>query len=206
MTTLRIYTSYAFAYATGMEQTARSKYDHKVRDLYTALALISGSVIILTTVYGVGEALREYLTTGVVTVGQTLVEVDFPFPYFAKPITYLSVAIVVFFFAVIKSNEERIAEMSSFRRAILSLLSLIVAFQSFYEVFYNFSVWNALLTAEAFAGRINPDVLRVNYPDPKAPWNLVFATHIFFSTAVASLASFYSLQKARVRTAVKLTR
>lgn len=189
-----------------MEQTARSKYDHRVSDLYTALALVSGSIIILTAVYGVGEALREYLTTGIVTVGQTLVEVDFPLPYFAKPITYLSVAIVVFFFAIVKSNEERIAETSTFRRAILSLLSLIVAFQSFYEVFYNFSVWNALLTAEAFAGRINPDVLRVNYPDPKAPWNLVFATHIFFSTAVASLFSFYYLQKTRVRSVAKLTR
>lgn len=189
-----------------MEQVAKSKYDHRVRDLYTALALISGSVILLTTIYGVGEAVREYLTSGIVNVGQTLVEVDFPFPYFAKPISYLSVATVVFAYSLIKNNEGKIAQLSDFTRASFSVFFLVVTFTSFYEVFYNFAVWNALLTAEAFAGRINPDVLRVNYPDPKAPWNLVFATKIFFSTAVASLIAFYFLQRNRLRRAVTLTR
>lgn len=188
-----------------MEQVARDKYDRRVRSFYILMAWISGTVIILTTVYGVAEAIREYLTMGVVTVGQTLVEVDFPFPYFAKPISYLSVAIVVFFYSIIKSHEQRIAQISNYRKALLSVFALVVAFTSVYEVLYNFAVWNALLTAEVFAGRINPDVLRVNYPDPKAPWNLVFATKIFFSTAVASLIAFYSLQK-KSRLALKLTR
>lgn len=189
-----------------MEQVAKEKYDQKVRNLYLALAWVSGSIMLITAVYGVGEALREYLTTGIVTVGQTLVEVDFPFPYFAKPITYLSVAIVVFFYSIVKGFEQRITQISDFRKAALSVFALVMAFTSIYEVFYNFAVWNALLTAEVFAGRINPDVLRVNYPDPKAPWNLVFATKIFFSAAIASLLSFYSLRKTRVRQAIRLTR
>jgi len=189
-----------------MEQVPKGKYDQNVRNLYMALAWVSGSIIVLTTVYGVGEALREYLTSGVVTVGQTLVEVDFPLPYFAKPITYLSVAIVVFFYSIIKGYEQRISQISDFRKAALSVFALVMAFTSAYEVFYNFAVWNALLTAEVFAGRINPDVLRVNYPDPKVPWNLVFATKIFFSATITSLLSFYSLLQSRSRQAIRLTR
>jgi hypothetical protein len=189
-----------------MEQAAKEKFDQNVRKFYLTLAWISGSIILITTIYGFGEALREYFTTGVVTVGQTLVEVDFPFPYFAKPISYLSVSIVVFFYSIIKSYEQRITQISEFRKSILSVFALVVAFASAYEVFYNFAVWNALLTVEVFAGRINPDILNVNYPDPKAPWNLVFATKLFFSTAVASLISFYSLRRARSRQVIRLTR
>ena len=62
-----------------------------------------------------------------------------------------------------------------------------------YEVLYNFTVWGALMSAEAISGYINPDFLNIAYPNPNTPWNLVFATKIFLAIFTSSLYSFYFL-------------
>ena len=84
--------------------------------------------------------------------------------------------------------------MSQLKRSFLIFFSLIVAFGSGYEVLYNFTVWGALMSAEAFSGILNPDFLNIAYPNPKTPWNLVFATKLFIALFVISLHSLYILK------------
>ncbi|MDX1595966.1 MAG: hypothetical protein R3327_03405, partial [Nitrosopumilaceae archaeon] len=61
-----------------------------------------------------------------------------------------------------------------------------------YEVFYNFTVLNAKIAA-GVANGIVPDIdrLSIAYPDPNAPWNLVFATKVFLAAFIISAHAFY---------------
>ena len=167
--------------------------NRSVRALYKYVAGISAIVVLTTTAYGLAEATRQYLTGGLITVGEALVTVEFPFPFFAKPITYLSVGSVVLWYALIQLNQERIQQMAHSRRSFLSLLAVVFAFASFYEMVYNFVIWNALITADAISGQIRIDLLNIKYPIPSIPWNLVFATKMFSALFAISLYSLIFL-------------
>ena len=169
--------------------------ERRANGFYKMIATVSGVIILLTLAASFVEAVRQYATAGVVTIGEWLVSFDFPVPYFAKPMSYLSIAIVVFWFSLTTMHRERIARISKFWRSILTVFALAVAFGSFYEVMYNFTVWGALITADAMRGLLRIDLLNIAYPNPKIPWNLVFATKLFSSLSAISLYSFYVLLK-----------
>jgi hypothetical protein len=68
---------------------------------------------------------------------------------------------------------------------------------SLYEFAYNFIVWNSLITADAIKGILDFDGLNVQYPDPKTPWNLVFATKMSLAAFLISAHGFYTMSKSR---------
>ena len=173
-------------------KTMRDPMTYRFLQIIWFMAVI---VIIITSAYGLTETAREYMATGNITIGQSMAEMDYPFTYFAKPITYLSAAVVIFTYTTFKLYEKWISNIPEIYRSILIVSSLVVAFGSSYEVLYNFSIWNALITADVIAGQLNIDILNVPYPDPDTPWNLVFATKGFFALAVSSSYSLYALQK-----------
>nr|AIF16459.1 hypothetical protein [uncultured marine thaumarchaeote KM3_74_C10] len=178
--------------------------NRSTRILYKYVAVISAVVILTTTAYGLIEATRQYLAGDLITIGETLVTVGFPFPFFAKPVTYLSISSVVGWFALIQLNQKRIHQMAKLRRSVLSILAAALVFASFYEMAYNFIVWNALITADAISGQIRIDLLNINYPIPSIPWNLVFATKMFAALFAISLYSFIVLQSVDWRQQPKL--
>jgi len=153
--------------------------------------LISAGVIIIVSIFGIVMGLIEYIETGKVTIGLALTNIEIPFPYFAKPITYLSVAVVSFIYATLQLYRRTIESFSDTTKSALLLLSLSLSFLATYEVLYNFSIWNALITADVIAGSVRIDDLEIAYPNPQTPWNLVFATKIFSSVAAASLYALY---------------
>jgi hypothetical protein len=61
-----------------------------------------------------------------------------------------------------------------------------------YEVLYNFTVLNALISAGTVNGHV-PDIdrLTIAYPDGARPWNLIFATKIFLVGFLISAHAFY---------------
>ena len=168
--------------------------DPSVRRLYISIAIISAIFISVTSLYGLIEAVRGYLTDSIITVGENLVDIEWPLPYFAKPVTYLSFSLVAFWYSITHIYHKKFVEISQLKRSFLIFFSLIVAFGSGYEVLYNFTVWGALMSAEAFSGILNPDFLNIAYPNPKTPWNLVFATKLFIALFVISLHSLYILK------------
>ncbi|MGI0013641.1 MAG: hypothetical protein ACREBU_09400, partial [Nitrososphaera sp.] len=72
---------------------------------------------------------------------------------------------------------------------------LAIAAVSLYEFAYNFMVWNSLITADAIRGVIDIDDKNVAYPNPKTPWNLVFATKMSLAAFLISGHGFYTMSK-----------
>ncbi len=152
---------------------------------------LSASVIILISIFGIIIGVSEFMESGTVTIGLALTEIEFPFPYFAKPITYLGVAVVAFIYSTLQIYRRKIESFSGTTRNFLVLSSFSLSFLFIYEVFYNFSVWNALITADAISGIVRIDELEIAYPNPGIPWNLVFATKLFSAVSAVSLYALY---------------
>jgi hypothetical protein len=77
------------------------------------------------------------------------------------------------------------------------LIVLAIALLSLYEFIYNFIIWSSLITADAMRGIIRLDVINVPYPNPKTPWNLVFATKMSLAAFLISAHGFYTMSKAK---------
>jgi hypothetical protein len=139
-------------------------------------------------------------------VGIQFVQSEWPdpriFPYFyAKPITWFAYFGFVYWAAGLQSNREHFLGLSSRFRNMLFLGTALVAFASFYEIFYNFMVWLALevLTTNCSPYPCNPDRLASVF-DLNAPINLVFATKIVTLTFGLSMYSLWFLHRVDVET------
>jgi hypothetical protein len=174
-----------------------SSEEEKIRSLYRIIALISLSVIIFLIVFAVIVS----LTTGENIIGEPLVNLpdkqpfEFPqpeiFPIYAKPVTWLYVASISFWFSFLEVIKERVTRMSHFRLSVFRFISFVVAIVCVYEIFYNFSIWSALMSYQATTGDINPDILVNANPNPKYPWNIVFATKVFTALTAIGMYSFF---------------
>lgn len=165
------------------------------RLMYRLVCWGSFVTIVSVLAYGlVSSAL--YAEGGVLDVGATLVNVEFPFPFFAKPVTYLSVASVTFFYSGLRLYQNKVAAWSQLTLSTLQLFCLVVAFASAYEVLYNFMLWGAFLSNQLLTTSITALSLvnSVDSPGP-VPWNLVFATKLFFSLFVISGYAVYFLRR-----------
>jgi len=168
--------------------------EKKVRTVYKIICILSVIVMIATVTYGTVVAIIQ----GVDVVGETFVTVEFPPPelipiFYAKPVTWLSVSIIAFWFSFFELEKKRILSLPKFIRQISIFIAFIIAAMSAYEVFFNFTIWGALMAKEAIVGELNPDVLKNIFPNPEVPWNLVFATKMFFVITVVALYTFYFL-------------
>jgi hypothetical protein len=165
--------------------------ERQTRVMYNLVAWISGLTIITVIVYGLASTF--YSTGGIVEIGATLVNVEFPFPFFAKPVSYLSVACVTFFYSSLVLWKNKIAKWSRLNLSVLQLFAIVIAFASAYEVVFNFMLWEAMYTVQLMQHYINnPDIVT----SPSAvPWNLVFATKMFASLFVISGYSVYFLRR-----------
>ncbi|MDG6910210.1 MAG: hypothetical protein JRN08_07555 [Nitrososphaerota archaeon] len=160
--------------------------------MYKLVAWASFVTIVVLTAYGAAESL--YVTGE--PIGKVWVDVYFPFPpYFAQPVTYFGVAVVMLFYSGLRLMEERIAKWPGWLIAFLQLIGFLVAFSAAYEVMYNFMVWGAAFSECAIKEGLsacNPDLMNTLYP---SQWNLAFATHVFTALFVISGYSVYFLRK-----------
>lgn len=172
-----------------MGELLRSERQTKL--MYNTIAWISGLTIIAVILYGLAGIF--YSGGGVVEIGAALVNVQFPLPFFAKPVTYLSVACVTFFYSSLMLWGNKIAKWSRLRLSVLQLFAIVVAFASAYEVLYNFMLWGAIYSVQVLTEHIrNPDFIT---SPSLVPWNLVFATKMFASLFVISGYSVYFLRR-----------
>ncbi len=159
--------------------------------MYHIVAWGSGLTIIGVIIYGLAGT---FVTSGgIVEIGATLVNVEFPFPFLAKPVTYLSVACVTFFFSSLMIWKNKIAKWSLLRLSTLQMFAIVIAFASAYEVLFNFMLWGAIYSVQVLTEHIkNPDLIT---SPSTVPWNLVFATKMFASLFVISGYSVYFLRR-----------
>ncbi len=177
--------------------------EEKTRTMYVVIAWLSGIIVTAVLVYGLVTA----ILSGLSAVGTSLVDVEFPFSFAAQPVTYLSIASVTFFYSGMQVWQYRIARWPLFRLSAIQLAAIVVAFISAYEVLYNFMLWGAFLGNQLLTSSVAALSLvnSVDSPGP-VPWNLVFATKIFFSTFVISGYAVYFLRRIHSSGAYQETR
>src|SRR5947208_17194341 len=123
--------------------------------MYRLVVCVAVITALAVVVYGI--VLAVVTTGGVGAFGSTLVNVQFPLPEFAKPISYFSIASVAFFYSELKLWEERIARLPAQVRSFLRLFGFVVAFASAYEGLYNFMLWAAFFTIQVVQSTVIPN-------------------------------------------------
>ena len=111
---------------------------------------------------------------------------------------------VLSWFTGIKLGQDKIDNIPISAKSILQLLVVAVALIALYELIYNFILWSSFVTNNAVKGIYQMDRLSIPYPNPKTPWNLVFATKMTFAAFLISAHAFYVLSKSNAKAAKKL--
>lgn len=164
--------------------------DPVTKRMLAIVAWGSLAVIVGVVLYGIAESLA---TTGTgLAIGVALVDVEWPLPYFAKPVSYFSIACVSLFYSGLRLGENRISRWPHQLLSFLQLLGFVVAFASAYEVLYNFMIWGAFFSVQILQGVSNPNLIATGVP---IPWNLDFATKAFSALFVISGYSVYYLRR-----------
>lgn len=165
------------------------------RRFYLVVFYICAVIMAVITFYSIYVSLNEYLATGKVIIGEVLVNTEFPFKGLAKLVTYLMIVSVVGWYCVTKLGPDKVKNIPKSIKSILQLVVLVLLIISIYEFFYNFIIWNALITADLLQGQLKLDNLYMPYPNPNTPWNLVFATKMSLAALIISSHGFYVISK-----------
>jgi hypothetical protein len=176
--------------------TTFERDDLKARRIYLGVFYFCAFVMASVTFYAIYVSLGEYMQTGRVVIGEVLVDTEVPFPGLAKLVTYLMIVSVVGWYCVVRLGGEKAKSIPKWLKSILQLIVLAIAVVSLYEFVYNFIIWNSLITADTIKGII-PDIdeKNIQYPNPKTPWNLVFATKMSLAAFLISAHGFYTMSK-----------
>ncbi|HET7148989.1 MAG TPA: hypothetical protein VFI73_10875 [Candidatus Nitrosopolaris sp.] len=151
------------------------------------------------TAYALYVSVGEYLKTGRVVIGEVLVNTEFPVHGFSKLVTYLMIVSVVGWYCVTKLGGEKVTDIPNTIKLMLQLVVLAIAVIALYEFIYNFIIWSSLITADAMKGILRLDTINMPYPNPKTPWNLVFATKMSLAAFLISAHGFYIMSKPKKR-------
>ena len=165
------------------------------RRFYLVVFYICAIIMAVIAFYSIYVSLNEYLATGKVIIGEVLVNTEFPFKGLAKLVTYLMIVSVVGWYCVTKLGRDKVKNIPKSIKTILQLVVLVLLIISIYEFFYNFIIWNALITADLLQGQLKLDNLYMPYPNPNTPWNLVFATKMSLAALIISSHGFYVISK-----------
>ena len=156
--------------------------------------------MVSTLVFGVYVTMVEWMDDGKYVMGEAIHNTVFPFENFARGSTWIFFSTIIGWYCVTRIGWKRTAgdKIIGLRMALLQLMLLGFAIIALYEVLYNFTVLNAVITAGVIEGQV-PDIdkLYVAYPDPDRPWNLVFATKVFLAGFIISAHAFYLSTKPR---------
>ncbi|MEM3048584.1 MAG: hypothetical protein QXK72_05160 [Candidatus Bathyarchaeia archaeon] len=109
-----------------------------------------------------------------------------------KPITLIFILLFLFYASLIQHFRGRIASLSSDVRRFLMIICFLVATASLYELFFNFTLWGALMVT---TGVTNPDILINKFPNPQTAVSIVYASKIVLLIFATSLYSIYFLHR-----------
>ena len=168
-----------------------NKTNKKMIDLIWIVSVIT---IIIISAYGTIQT-YYYNESNKIIIGEVLVNVEIPAKNFAKPITYFNTALVLFTYTSFKKYDNQIRNISHNSLFIIKIILIIIAFNSLYETMYNFFIWNALQISEFSELNYNVDMLYIQFPDTKFPWNMVFATKFFYGLFISSTYSLFAMHK-----------
>ncbi len=173
----------------------KDKDELRTRRIFLGVFYFCAFVMAAITFYAIYVSLGEYAKTGKVIIGEVLVETEFPVQGMSKLVTYLMIVSVIGWYCVVKLGGDNVKGIPKWIKSILQLIVLSIAIVALYEFVYNFVIWNSLITADAIKGQLKIDSLDIPYPNPKTPWNLVFATKMSLAAFLISAHGFYTMSK-----------
>jgi hypothetical protein len=171
------------------------KEDVRTRKMFLGIFYCCAIIMAAITFYALYVSIGEYIKTGRVVVGEVLVNTEFPTQGLAKLVTYLMIVSVVGWYCVTRLGGDKVKDIPKSVRSIFQLIVLAIAVIALYEFIYNFIIWSSLITADAMKGIIRLDDINLPYPNPKTPWNLVFATKMSLSAFLIAAHGFYIMSK-----------
>lgn len=170
--------------------------------VFLYILYVSAAIMLSITVFGFWATTIEWLENGTYVMGEVIHNTVVPFENFARLSTWLFFSSIIGWYCVSRIGWKKTVagKISGRRMALLQLMLLGFVIISLYEVLYNFTVLNAAITAGMVDGMTpNIDMLHIAYPDPDAPWNLVFATKIFLAALIISGHALYLSTRPRKR-------
>ena len=109
-----------------------------------------------------------------------------------KPMTLIFIFGFLFYAFLIQHFEPSIASLSRDVRVFLLVISFLVAVGSLYELFFNFTLWGALMSVTGVA---NPDMLTNRFPNPYTAVSIVYASKLVILIFAMSSYSTYFLHR-----------
>lgn len=158
---------------------------------------LSVTVMLIISGYGLSMSADNYKKYQKIIIGDVLVNTEFPFKGSINLVTYLMIFSLVSWFTAIKIFEDNIINIPTHIKTILQIISLVSIVICAYELFYNFTVWNSIITDNLISGYFAPNKELINYPKPDTPWNLSFATQMFLAALIITSHSFYTMTKSK---------
>lgn len=135
-------------------------------------------------------------------IGQQFVLTEFPPAsispwFFAKPITWFCYASFLYWAFGLEAQKGHFLRFSDGTRRFMFVVTAVIAFGAFYEIFFNFMLWSALEVLANNCGQIgcNPDLLFNSFPNLRNPLSLTFATKIVTLVFSMSIYSLYFLHR-----------
>ena len=175
--------------------TLEGKEELRTRKIFLIIFYCCAIIMAAITFYALYVSVGEYVKTGRVVIGEVLVNTEFPAQGFAKLVTYLMIVSVIGWYCVTRLGGEKVKDIPKSVKSILQLIVLVIAIIALYEFIYNFIIWSSLITADAMKGIIRLDDINLPYPNPKTPWNLVFATKMSLAAFLIAAHGFYTMSK-----------
>ena len=148
-------------------------------------------IMLIITFYSGYKSAINFTTTGKIIIGDILVETEFPFKGTMKLVTFLMIFSLISWFTAIKIYEETIRNLTVRIKTFIQIISIIAATITIYELVYNFTIWNSLITSNLFNNVFDPNNAKIHYPIPEIPWNLYFATQMLLAALIITFHSYY---------------
>jgi hypothetical protein len=178
-----------------MRHSSLERDEVRTRKIFLGVFYFCAATMAAITFYALYVSISDYSKTGTIAIGKVLEETEFPVHGLAKLVTYLMIVSVVGWYCVVRLGGEKVKGIPKWLKSILQLIVLAIAVVALYEFVYNFTIWEALITAQAIKGTINPDNVVVPYPNPNTPWSLVFATKMSLAAFLIAAHGFYTMSK-----------
>jgi hypothetical protein len=116
-----------------------------------------------------------------------------PIPFIQfKPITLIFVFIFLFYAFLIQHFEYKLAVLNHDVRLFLFIIAFLMTVGSLYELFFNFTLWGALMST---TGVSNPDILINRFPNPETAVSLVYASKLVILIFAMSSYSVFFLHR-----------
>ena len=165
----------------------------QTKKLVITFFYFSVMIMLLICGYGLYKSADNYKENQKIVIGDVLVNTEFPFKGSISLVTYLMIFSLISWFTATKILEDSINKIPTYTKTILQIISLVSIVISVYELFYNFTVWNSIITDNLINGYFEPNKLLISYPKPETPWNLSFATQMFLAAVIITSHSLYTM-------------